>query len=391
MNMAELSDHQGMMVETARRIGEKFGLDYWAEKDRNHAFPGEMWKAICDAGLCGVALPEEHGGAGLGVADLVLVVEALVEGGAGPTLGQVFMLNPVFGGVALSRYANPAMRAELLPKIISGEINCCMALTEPDAGSNTLHLRSFAREVDDGWILDGRKIWITGVPDAQKMLAIARTLPADASARRTDGITMFLIDVDREGLTHQPIEKAGTHTLTSSMVFFDGVKIREDELVGTLHKGWHELLDVLNNERIITTASLVGAGRLAARLGIRYGLDRKVFDDRPVASYQGLQFPLARAMATLECASAMNLRAAALCDAGKPYGSESNMAKLVAAEAAEAAIDRAMQMMGGMGFSREFHVERLWRDARLFKFAPVSEEMILNYIAVHDLGMPRGY
>lgn len=380
-----------MMVDTARRVGREFGLDYWRGIDEAKKFPSEMWKAICEAGLCGVALPEEYGGSGLGVLDLVLVIEALTEGGAGSTLGQVFMLNPIFGGVALSRYAPAQMRAEFLPKIISGELNCCMALTEPDAGSNSLSIDTFARETDDGWELNGRKIWITGVPDAQKMLVVARTKkPADGTGR-TDGISMFFVDVDRAGLTHQAIDKVGTHTLTSSSVFFDDVAVRRDELVGTLHKGWRELLDVLNNERIVTTAGLVGAGRLATRLGVEYASERRVFGGKPVASYQGLQFPLARAWAMLECARSMNHQAAANCDNGLPYGSESNIAKLIAAEAAQAAIDRAMQMMGGMGYAKEFHVERLWRDARLFKFAPVSEEMILNYIAVHDLNMPRGY
>lgn len=385
------TEYQQMMVDTARRIGQQFGLDYWSRIDREKQFPKEMWKEICDAGLCGVALPEDCGGSGLGVVDLVMVIEALSEGGAGSTLGQVFMLNPVFGGVALSRYAPEAMRKEFLPKIISGEINCCMALTEPDAGSNTLSIETFARETDDGWVLNGRKVWITGVPDADKMLVVARTLKPEDAAGKTDGISMFFIDVDRAGLTHQAIDKVGTHTLTSSSVFFDDVFVRQDELVGTLHKGWRELLDVLNNERIVTTAGLVGAGRLATRLGTEYAAERRVFGKVPVASYQGLQFPLAKAWAMLECARSMNLEAARKCDAGVPYGSESNMAKLIAAEAAQATIDRAMQMMGGMGYSKEFHVERLWRDARLFKFAPVSEEMILNYIAVHDLKMPRGY
>lgn len=391
MTMHMLSNHQKAMLETAQRVGEEFGLEYWSELDRKKQFPKAMWKAICDAGLCGVALPEEFGGSGLGVHDLVLVIEALTAAASGATLSQVFMLNPVFGGVALSRYASPEMRAKYLPEIINGGINCCMALTEPDAGSNTLAIKTFARETGDGWRLDGQKVWITGVPDAQKMLVVARTKRPDEVAKRTDGITMFFIDVDRAGMTHTPIDKLGTHTLTSSAVFFDDVHVRNDELLGTLHGGWSELLDVLNNERIVTTAGLVGAGRLAARLGVDYASQRSLFGKAPIASYQGLQFPLARSVAMLECAAVMNHRAAMSCDSNEPYGSASNMAKLIAAEATQGIVDRAMQMMGGMGYAKEFHVERLWRDARLFKFAPVSEEMILNYIAVHDLGMPRGY
>lgn len=386
-----LAEHQRLMLDTARQIGREYGLEYWRDLDRDRRFPVEAWKAICRAGLCGVALPEHHGGAGLGMLDLALVIEALTEGGAGATLAQVFMINPIFGGVALSRFAPDAMRERYLPRIVSGEMNCCMALTEPDAGSNTLEMRSFASRDGDGWRLDGRKIWITAVPDAEKMLVVARTKTVSESTRRTDGISMFFIDVDRAGLTYTPIEKVGTNTLSSSTVFFDGVRIEPHELVGTLHGGWNELLHVLNTERIVTTAGLVGAARLAVRLAAEYGATRKVFGDKPIAAYQGLQFPLARASAEIEAASTLNLKAAWKCDQGLAYGSESNMAKVVAARAANEAIERAMQTHGGMGYAKEFHIERLWRDARLFLFAPVSEEMILNFIAVHDLGMPRGY
>jgi acyl-CoA dehydrogenase len=283
------------------------------------------------------------------------------------------------------------MRAELLPKIISGEINCCMALTEPDAGTNTLELKSFAAADGEGWRLNGRKIWITGVESASKMLVIARTKKLAEAGSRTDGLSMFMIDVKREGLTHTPIDKLGTCTLDSSSVFFDNVRIEPDELIGTLHKGWRELLDVLNTERIVTTAGLVGTGELAIRLAVDYAKDRKVFGDRPISAYQGLQFPLAQCHVEVEAARLLNHKAATNYDQGLPYGSEANAAKLLAAQTVARATERAMQTMGGMGYAKEYHVERLWRDARLFRFAPVSEEMILNYVANHDLGMPRSY
>jgi len=386
-----LSDEQKMMVDAARGIGERFGLEYWRKLDAAKEFPRDYWLAVCEAGLCGAALPVEHGGSGLGMLDLALAVEKLSATGGGSTVGQLFMINPIFGGVAISRFGNDEMKRNLLPKIISGEINCCMALTEPDAGTNTLELRSTAVADGDGWRLNGRKIWITGVSSAAKMLVIARTKKLSEAASRTDGLTMFLIDVEREGLSFTPIDKLGTCTLDSSSVFFDNVHIRPDELVGTLHKGWRELLDVLNTERIVTTAGLVGAGELAIRLAVQYANDRKVFGDRPISAYQGLQFPLAQCHAEIEAARVLNYKAAANCDMGLPYGSEANQAKLLAAQAVARVTERAMQTMGGMGYAKEFHVERLWRDARLFRFAPVSEEMILNYIANHDLGMPRGY
>jgi acyl-CoA dehydrogenase len=386
-----LTEEQRMMVDTARQIGEKFGLDYWREKDANKAFPGEMWHALCEAGLCGIMLPEEYGGSGLGMLDMAIVIEALAASGAGSTVGQLYMINPIFGGVSVSRFGSEAMKRELLPKLISGDLNFCMALTEPDAGSNALELRSFASADGDGFRLNGQKIWITGVETSQKMLVIARTRKLEEVARKTEGITMFLIDTDRAGVTHTAIEKLGTNTLPSSTVFFDNVRIEADEVIGTLHGGWYELLDVLNSERIVTTAGLVGAGELAIRLAVEYARERRVFGTTPIAAYQGLQFPLAQAHAELECARLMNRQAASLFDAGQPFGSQANVGKLIAAQAASAATERSMQTMGGMGYAKEFHVERLWRDARLFRFAPISEEMILNFIAIHDLKMVRGY
>jgi len=386
-----LTEEQELMVETATKIGEQFGLDYWCALDAAGEYPSEMWQAICDAGLCGVALPEEHGGAGLGMLDMALIVEALCKGGAGCTLSQLFMLNPIFGGVSISKYGSEEMRRTVLPKIISGEIGCCMALTEPDAGTNSLDVSTFAETDGNGWRLNGRKIFISAVPQAEKMLVIARTKTAEEATRKTDGITMFLIDVAREGVSHAAIEKVGTRCVPASNVFFDNAPVQGDELVGTLHGGWPELLDVLNTERIVTTAGLVGAVELALGLAVDYANQRKVFGDKPISSYQGLQFPLAQAYAEIECARVMNYRAASQFDAGGDFGGHANIGKLIAAQAAAEGIERAMQTMGGMGYATEMHVERLWRDARLFRFAPISEEMILNYIAVHELGMARGY
>lgn len=386
-----LSEEQILMIETARKVGEAFGPDYWRAKDAAKDFPAECWQAICDAGLAGAMLPEEHGGAGLGMLDTALIIEELCAAGAGSTLAQIFMLNPIFGGVAVSKFGSPAMKRDWLPKLCSGEMSFCMALTEPDAGTNTLFLRTTARKDGNGWRLNGRKIWITGVPQSQKMLVVARTTSVEEAPRRTFGVSLFMIDTVREGLSHTPIEKTGTNTLPSSSVFFDDVRVDGEELIGDLDGGWSQLLDVLNTERIVTTAGLVGAGRLAIRLGVDYANERKVFGDRPISSYQGIQFPLAQHWAELEAAKLLNLKAAWHFDNEMPFGAESNAAKLIASQAASAAAERAMQAMGGMGYSKEMHVERIWRDARLFRFAPVSEEMILNYIATAKLDMPRSY
>ena len=385
------SNEQHLIIETASKIGKQFGLDYWRDHDARQVYPTECWQAICDAGLCGAMLPERHGGGGLGMVELALIIEELCAGGAGATLSQIFMLNPIFGGVALMTCASEDRRAELLPPLCRGELHVCMALTEPDAGTNTLNMKSFAEPSDKGWRLNGQKIWITGVPNAHKMLVVARTTKLVDAAKRTDGISLFLIDVDRAGLSHTPIEKAGTNTLPSSSVHFEDVEIAADELLGELDKGWLPLLDVLNTERIVTTAGLVGAGRLALGMAVDFAKDRTVFGDRPIGAYQGIQFPLAQHWAELEAARLLNLKAAWLYDQGLQYASESNAAKLIASQAASGVMDRAMQTMGGMGYATAMHIERLWRDTRLFKVAPVSEEMILNYIATANLGLPRGY
>jgi acyl-CoA dehydrogenase len=386
-----LTDEQTLMVETARKVGERFGPDYWRDLDARKAFPAEIWQAICDAGLAGAALPEEYGGSGLGMMEIALIVETLCATGAGSTLGQMFMNNTIFGGIALTRFGSREMREAYLPKLASGGMKFCMALTEPNAGSNALEIETFARRDGNGFRIDGRKIWITGVPEADKMLVIARSRKKEEVARRTEGITMFLLDREREGLSHSAIDKVGTNTLSSSMVYFDDVRAEADEVVGTLDDGWRELLDVLNTERIVTTACLVGTTELALRLAVQYANDRKVFGTAPIGSDQGLQFPLAQAFAENETARLMNYKAATLYDAGQPYGTEANVAKLIAAQAAAQATDRAMQTMGGMGYAKESYVERLWRDARLFRIAPISEEMILNFIAQHNLKMPRSY
>ena len=386
-----LSEDQKMIAETARKVGDQFGLDYWRDLDAKKSFPAEFWGAVCKAGLCGVALPEQYGGAGLGMLEMALIVETLAACGGGSTVGQLFMVNPIFGGVSIARFGSAAMKSELLPKLVAGEINCCMALTEPDSGSNSLEIKTFAAREGNGWRLNGRKIWITAVDAAQKMLVIARTTKAQDVKRRTDGLSMFIIDVERKGLTFTPIDKLGTNTLSSCSVFFEDVRVDGGELVGTLDQGWHELLDVLNTERIVTTAGLVGAGDLALRQAVAYANERRVFGNKPIGIYQGIQFPLAQSFAEIECARLMNYKAAALFDKGLPYGSEANTAKLIASQAASAAIENAMQTLGGMGYAKETHLERLWRDARLFRFAPISEQMILNFIAVQNLGLPRSY
>lgn len=386
----ERTEEQQMIVDTAQRVGEKFGLEYWRKIDQEKTYPEELWQEVCRAGLCGIAIPEADGGAGLGMLELAMAVETLCAAGGGSTLSQLFMVNPIFGGITLSKFGTPEQKS-LLPGLMDGSATFCMALTEPDAGSNALEITTYAGADGDGWLMNGQKIWITSVPQSTKMLVVARTKRINEVERKTDGITLFIIDSDRAGITHTSIEKAGTQTLPSSSVFFENVRINSNELLGSLHDGWPQLLEVLNTERIVTTAGLLGAADLAIRLAVDYAKERKVFRGVPIGSYQALQFPLAEAHIQMQCARLMNYKAAKLHDLGMPYGSEANQAKWLAGHAAGLATDRAIQTLGGMGYAKEYHVERLWRDARLFRVAPVSEEMVLNYVAQHDLGLPRSY
>lgn len=386
----ERTEEQQMIVDTAQRVGEKFGLEYWRKIDQEKTYPEELWQEVCRAGLCGIAIPEADGGAGLGMLELAMAVETLCAAGGGSTLSQLFMVNPIFGGITLSKFGTPEQKS-LLPGLMDGSASFCMALTEPDAGSNALEITTYAGADGDGWLMNGQKIWITSVPQSTKMLVVARTKRINEVERKTDGITLFIIDSDRAGITHTSIEKAGTQTLPSSSVFFENVRINSNELLGSLHDGWPQLLEVLNTERIVTTAGLLGAADLAIRLAVDYAKERKVFRGVPIGSYQALQFPLAEAHIQMQCARLMNYKAAKLHDLGMPYGSEANQAKWLAGHAAGLATDRAIQTLGGMGYAKEYHVERLWRDARLFRVAPVSEEMVLNYVAQHDLGLPRSY
>lgn len=392
MTMAfDLSSEQELLVNAARRIGDDYGLEYWHLIDREERPPSEMWSAICAAGLTGAALPEEYGGSGLGMVELALIVEALCASGAGIPLAQLFMMNPMFGGHAIARFGSPRMKTELLPALISGSKLISFALTEPDAGNNSLNIVTQARPVDSGWILQGQKVWITLAEESDLMLVVARTTPLEQTNRRTEGLSMFLFDAARDGVRKHKIEKSGTRPLPSYAVFFDDVYIDQSELVGTLDGAWPELIELLNGERILTAAGLVGSGELAIKLACSYAAERKVFRGTPIGAYQAVQFPLAHAHAEIECARLMNRKAAWLMDQGRPFGSEANTAKLIAAQAACSATDRAVQTLGGMGFAAEYHVERLWRDTRIFAVAPIPQEMILGFIATHDLGLPRSY
>jgi acyl-CoA dehydrogenase len=372
-------------------LSREYGLEYWRAKDAEHAFPAELWRALGDNGWLGVTIPEEHGGQGMSFLDAVFVVETACRGGGGSTLSQLFMATPVFGGETIRRHGSDALKKRLLPGIASGTANFCMALTEPDAGSDTFATTTRAVHNGDGkYVVNGQKVWITAVPEADYILTIVRTTPPSEVDRRWKGLSLFLIDRDAPGVSYTPLDKVGTRCISSSAIYFDDVEVPEERLIGELDMGWRHLLDTLNTERLVTAAGCLATAELVLGIASDYAKARVVFG-QPIGSRQGIQFPLAELRMRTEAARLLTYQAAWQYDHDVPSGGAANMAKYLAAEVACDASDRAIQTLGGYGLSQEYHVERLWRDARLFRMAPVSNELILAYVGQHVLGLPRSY
>jgi acyl-CoA dehydrogenase len=377
-----------LLIATAKELGERFGLDYWFQHDTAGTFPEELWQALAEDGWAGLTIPELHGGSGLGLRVAAQVIEMVAAGGGGSTVGQVFM-GSMLPAATVLRSGTEVQRASMLPELATGQAYFGIALTEPDAGSNALATATRAEPVDGGYRLQGQKIYITAVERATQLQVLARTSSAEESGR-SKGLTLFTVDTTCEGITHAPMAKLGTHCLSTSMLYLDGAFVAHEDVIGPVGEGWKVVVDALNVERIITTAAAIGAGELALALASAYARERTVFG-KPIGANQAIAFPLARAKAELACARLLNLHAASLYDAGLACAAEGNMAKLVGTDACFAACDSALQTFGGAGYMSEQHIERLWRDARLWKIAPVSQEMVLSFVAQNVLGLPRSY
>jgi len=385
-----LDDRQEMVRHGVRDLARKFDLDYWREQDARHRFPQEFWHALAEGGWLGIVIPPEYGGSGLGVLELTVAIEEVAASGAGAASGFLFILNSVFGAVTIVKHGSEEQKRRYLPGLANGTLEFCMALTEPGAGTNTPRLTTTARRDGGDWIINGQKVFVSGADRAGGMLLIARTAAPEGTGGRTRGLSLFLLDPRSSGIEIRPIDKLGVHVSSTNFAYFDNVRVPASGLVGEEGRGWRMLLDTLNPERIATTATCVGTGELVLRLAVDYARERNVFG-APIGTHQGLAFPMAKYKAQLELARLMNYKAAWAFDRGLPCGAETNMAKYVAAEAAFRAADQAMQVHGGYGYTTEYHVERYWRDVRLFRTAPVSQEMTLNYIAEHVLGLPKSY
>ncbi|MDQ3470238.1 MAG: acyl-CoA/acyl-ACP dehydrogenase [Actinomycetota bacterium] len=366
-----------------------FPDEYWRQCDADHEFPWAFYNAFAEAGWVGIAIPEEYGGGGAGITEASILLEEIAASGAclngcsGIHL-SVFGMNPVV------KHGTEQMRATYLPRVASGDLHVSFGVTEPDAGTDTTNISTTATKVDGGYRVRGRKIWNSKAHIAEKCLLLTRTAPLDAVAKRTDGMTLFLADLQVPAVDIRPISKVGRNAVASCEVSFDDLFVADADLVGEEGRGFHHLLDGLNPERILLAAEALGIGRAAIRRAVAYANERVVFG-RPIGKNQGIAFPLAEAHMRLRAAEMMIRNASTRYDDGLPCGEEANAAKYLAADAAYEAADRAVQTHGGMGYATEYDVERYWREARLIRIAPISQEMILNYVAEHVLGLPRSY
>ena len=375
-------------------ICSRYDMDYWQRCEADKRWPEEVWAELAKGGWLGLAVPEEYGGAGQGLLELAVATETLSASGSAGGSAFMYVLTPGFGALTLARHGSAEQKAALLPKLATGEVETCFALTEPDAGSNSLAISTFARRDGDDFVVNGQKIWITGVQRASWMLLVTRTIPAAEARPRSDGLTVFLVNVPEAvaagQLSYRPIPKMGANTTPSNMVFIDDLRLPASSVVGEVDRGVAVLWDVLNPERILLAASALGGAEVALRVGVDYAKQREVFG-RPIGANQAVAFPLAQVKAKIELARLMLYKAAWSFDNHLPCGTEANIAKLTASQAAWEAADAAFQTHGGMAYSLEYPVARLLADARIGRIAPVTEELLLNYLATQVLGLPRSF
>ena len=384
------TEDQIAIRDAIEKICSDFGDEYWLDRDRTGEFPEDFFQAFAQGGWLGIAMPEEYGGAGQGITEASLMMQAIAESGAGFSGASAIHMN-IFGLNPVVVFGTDEQKRRMLPPLIAGKEKACFGVTEPDAGLDTTNLTTRAeRQSNGGYIINGRKIWTSTAQEADKILLLARTAPRDANKKRAEGLSLFYTDFDRNYIEAREIEKLGRKCVDSNAVFIDGLPVPQEDLIGEEGKGFYYLLHGLNPERIMVAAEAVGLGRAALRKAAHYATERVVFD-RPIGQNQGIQHPLAKSWCELEAANLMTFRGAELYDKGLDCGAEANAAKYLAGEAGFTACERAVMSHGGMGFAKEYHVERYLRESMLARIAPVSREMILNYISEKVLGMPRSY
>ena len=371
-----------------RELCSRFPDAYWRELDAQEAYPEEFVKALTEAGYLAALIPEELGGSGLGIAEASIILEEVNRSGGNSAAchAQMYIMG------TLLRHGSESQRQHYLPKIANGELRLqAFGVTEPTTGTDTTQMKTVAVRKGDRYLVNGQKVWISRVEYSDLMLLVARTTPLEEVKKKTDGLSVFLVDLKHaigNGMTVVPIRAMINHATTE--VFFDNLEVPVENRIGEEGKGFRYLLDGLNAERILIAAECVGDGRWFVDRACRYAGDRVVFG-RPIGKNQGIQFPIARAHVNVEAADLMRIRAAELFDSDLPCGAEANMAKLLAADASWEAANVTMQTYGGFGFAEEYDIERKFRETRLYQTAPISTNLILSYIGQHVLGMPRSF
>ena len=385
----ETTDEHQLIRDAIGKICADFPDEYWSKCDNGHLFPWDFYNALAEAGWIGIAIPEQYGGSGRGITEASIVLEEVAASGAAMNGASSVHLS-IFGMHPVVKYGSEDMKQKYLPRVAAGDLHVAFGVTEPDAGTDTSSIKTTARLDGDQYLVKGRKVWTTKALDSERVLLLVRTESREAVAKRTEGMTLLLAELQRPEVTISPIDKVGRNAVASCEVVYDDLPVHQTDRVGEEGKGFRYLLDGLNAERILVAAEALGIGRAAMRRAVGYANEREVFG-RPIGQNQGVSFPLGEAQIRLDAAELMIRKASWLLDHGEPCGAEANMAKWLAADAAFQAADQAVQTHGGFGYAREFHVERYWREARLMRIAPISQEMILNYVTEHVLKLPRSY
>ena len=383
------SPHEVSIRDAITRLCSPFDDAYWLDKDQRGGFPEDFFQAFAASGWLGICIPEAYGGAQLGITEAAVMMQAITQSGAGLSGASALHMN-IFGLNPVVKFGTAEQKARMLPPLVAGRDRACFAVTEPDAGLDTLKLKTRAERSGDRYVVSGQKIWISTAQVATKVLLLARTTPADRVAKRTEGLSLFYTDLDRRYVDIREIEKMGRKAVDSNELFIDGLPVPIEDRIGEEGRGFELILHGMNPERILISAEAVGLGRAALAKAVGYAERRSVFG-RPIGYNQAIQHPLAACWMELEAANLMAFKAATLYDAGDACGAEANAAKYLAGEAAFKTCETALMSHGGMGYAREFHVERYLRESLITRIAPVTPHMILNFIAEKVLGLPRSY
>jgi acyl-CoA dehydrogenase len=385
----ELTQDQQAIRAAIAKICAQFGDDFWLEKDRKGEFPHELHQAMARDGWLGIAMPEAFGGAGLGITEAAVMMQAIAESGAGFSGASAVHMN-IFGLNPVVVFGTDAQKRRMLPPLIAGREKACFAVTEPNTGLDTTRLKTKAVREGNRYILSGQKVWISSAQVAEKILILARTTPIEACTKKAEGLTLFYTDLDRKYVELREIDKMGRAAVDSNQMFIDGLPVPVEDRLGEEGEGFRCILHGMNPERILVASESVGLGRAALRKATQYAKERIVFD-RPIGQNQGIQHPLAECWMELEAANLMVFKAAGLYDRNEACGAEANAAKYLAGEASFKTCQQAVMTHGGFGYAREYHVERYLRESMLGRIAPISPQLILCFIAEKILGLPKSY